>query len=476
MTLAINRDTLTWALAVIQPASINEIRGFLSVTLKDESVVPHGDALVIEIRELIKLNDVVKVSVKPSRYSVTRKGEQRLQKRLRHLRDQMRLFLMKNASCSKTYISSGVLDQNMDDASSSSSVGTTIQDAQRPKVSLVADQRAVWPLVSEQFQIGSVGSSDDTSHHLSFYSFGKSYFTGALHTTYELAEAIGISARLIASIRKNKPKHYRSFKMPKKTGGTRNIDAPRTFLKVIQRWINDYLLISLPLHEKCISYRKGLSIKSNASFHEKKNYILNLDIENFFGSITKKALANLLLNNGYSVELTLVLIDLCTLDNVLPQGAPTSPTLSNALLFNFDEQIEAFSNDRGVTYTRYADDITLSSDNKEILKQVEVQIAKSLQPYQLQLKSEKTRMTHISQRQIVTGLVVNERAKPSRDYRRRIRAIFHAAEKNPNGFAGMGNVLNGYIAHLSAYECLSADAMKRYQIISSKVESITVST
>lgn len=470
MALAINRDIIAWALAVIQPASISELRGFLVYALKDESVVPDSNVIADEVRELVELNDVHKVAIKPARYSLTRKGEQRLHKKIRHLRDRMRLFLMKNASYSRFYVSSEVLVQDMDDASSSSSTGTTNQDAQRPNTFLVADQKAIWPLVSEQFQIGSVSTSGESKPlSLQFYSFGTEHFPQGIKSTRDLAEVIGISTRLITSIAKNKSKHYRSFDMPKKSGGKRRIDSPRTFLKVIQRWVADHLLFSLQQHHKCMSYRRGVSVRTNACLHQKKQYVMNLDIENFFGSIKTNSVSKLLLERGFSPELSEILSELCTFQGSLPQGAPSSPVLSNSLLYEFDCKIDEYCSTQEVTYSRYADDITLSAENSESLKLVQRFIEKELNAYSLQLKPSKTRLTHISQKQVVTGLVVNERAKPSREYRRHVRAIFHRAQLHPSEFSDKKHMLNGFVAHLSSYGCISEDVKTRYKAIAASV-------
>ena len=94
MTLSIRRDILSLAIAVIQPATISDIYNFLTSVLKDKDAMPSRDAIVIEVLALIELNDIARVSQKPTRYSITAKGNNRLNKRLRHLRDRMRLFFI----------------------------------------------------------------------------------------------------------------------------------------------------------------------------------------------------------------------------------------------------------------------------------------------------------------------------------------------------------------------------------------------
>ncbi|HGJ4480573.1 TPA: hypothetical protein ACJGPC_004722, partial [Salmonella enterica subsp. diarizonae] len=118
MTLSIRRDILSWAIAVIQPATISDIYNFLTSVLKDKDAMPSRDAIVIEVLALIELNDIARVSQKPTRYSITAKGNNRLNKRLRHLRDRMRLFLLKNAYRGSLKQPSAIFDEETNDVSS----------------------------------------------------------------------------------------------------------------------------------------------------------------------------------------------------------------------------------------------------------------------------------------------------------------------------------------------------------------------
>ncbi|MCE2030154.1 reverse transcriptase domain-containing protein [Sessilibacter corallicola] len=480
MALTINKDIIVWGLSVIQPASISELRGFLCAVTQDENVVPDGDYLAVTVKELILIHNVLKVATKPARYSVTHKGGIRLTKKLRYLRDRMRLFLLKDSAYGRFHLSSDVLDQNLDDASSSSSIGLKYQDAQRSNSFLAADQKAIWPLVSEQFQIGSTSASDDkntpTYADLDCYSFDSAYFEGSLKNTSDLSEAIGVSIRLITSICKKKEKHYRSFEIPKKRGGTRPIDSPRTFLKVIQKWINDYFIYDLKQSNYCYSYKKGVSIKSHAQCHEKQNYVACVDIEDFYGSLTKDHIYNLLLKNNKAHSIAKVVSDLCTFNNKLPQGAPTSPILSNAFLYDLDNYLVSECEGLNVTYSRFADDITISSDSKENLIRLISMIKNCLRSLGLSLKDSKTRILHKSQKQLVTGLVVNEIAKPARTYRRRIRAIFHKAKLYPDSFKGKEKVLQGYLSYLSSYNCLSSDTQSDYKQTILNIKNLTSSS
>ncbi|WP_131063903.1 retron St85 family RNA-directed DNA polymerase [Raoultella planticola] len=463
MTLSIRRDILSWAIAVIQPATISDIYNFLTSVLKDKDAMPSRDAIVIEVLALIELNDIARVSQKPTRYSITAKGNNRLNKRLRHLRDRMRLFLLKNAYRGSLKQPSAIFDEETNDVSSFIRKAVEIKDAQRPNSSLVADQTAVWSLVSEQFSIGPNEVADGVPLIPTFYSFDANYFDGELRSIVDLSEAIGISIRLITSIVKNKQKHYRTFPVIKKSGGERVIDAPRTFLKVIQRWLSDFLLNKLPVHDFCFSYKKGQSIRHNAQIHVGKKFVLNIDVKDFFGSITKKMIFTALIENGFENKLAKIVSELCTYNDRLPQGAPSSPILSNSILYKMD----CFLTEQGVlfdyNYSRYADDITISSNDRLTMELGRETIFRCLNECGFDINDGKTRVAATNSRQIVTGLVVNKKVQPTRAYRRKVRAMFDHAKKNPDSFTDRYNVLTGCFYYLTSFGCISHSKINEYE-------------
>lgn len=465
MTLAINRDIIAWALAVVQPATVADVYNFLCHVLKDKNTVPSRDDIANEIRAMIELQDVIKVIAKPSRYSVTAKGNHRFNKRLRHLRDRMRLFLLKHAYSASISKPSAVLLQDMDDVSSSTCTAAETKDGLRPNDRLVADQTAIWSLVSEQFRIGPKNTADGTPlfNHLAYYSFEPEYFGGSLKKTSELAEAIGISTRLITSIVKNKQKHYRTFPLAKKAGGVREINAPRTFLKVIQRWIADFVLNGLPVHNQCFAYRTGLSIKDNAAQHVGKKYVLSIDIEDFFGNIRKEQIEDLLLQQQYASDFAKIVAEICTLDGVTPQGAPSSPVLSNAILYDVDHAIGTLCSEEGLSYSRYADDICISGDNRDLVIGAKLACIEAIQLAGFKVKESKTRLSNRGRRQIVTGVVVNEKAQPPRKYRREVRALLARAKKSPDSYFQSYKEIAGKVYYLKSFNAINETKLIEYK-------------
>ena len=218
---------------------------------------------------------------------------------------------------------------------------------------------------------------------------------------------------------------YTTFWMAKRRGGYRNIEAPNPRLKAIQRAILDRLLAPQSVHTAATGFRPGLSIADNARPHLGRRRALKTDLHNFFGSIRRPAVRRVFRGMGFDAPMTKVLVDLCTHRNRLPQGAPTSPALSNLVAAPMDEQLTALSLRRGLTYTRYADDLTFSGESfnrNELVADIK-QIAAG---DGFKLNAKKTRLM-ASSRRIVTGLSIGsgEKLTLPRERKREIRKNVH---------------------------------------------------
>ena len=218
---------------------------------------------------------------------------------------------------------------------------------------------------------------------------------------------------------------YTTFWMAKRRGGYRNIEAPNPRLKAIQRAILDRLLAPQSVHTAATGFRPGLSIADNARPHLGRRRALKTDLHNFFGTIRRPAVRRVFRGMGFDAPMTKVLVDLCTHRNRLPQGAPTSPALSNLVAAPMDEQLNALSLRRGLTYTRYADDLTFSGESfnrKELVADIK-QIAAG---DGFKLNAKKTRLM-ASSRRIVTGLSIGsgEKLTLPRERKREIRKNVH---------------------------------------------------
>src|ERR1043166_8354584 len=157
----------------------------------------------------------------------------------------------------------------------------------------------------------------------------------------ELAYILGISPKLLTHMAKRPAKYYRTFTIPKKTGKPRQITAPRIFLKVVQRYILDCVLRPLPVHVAACGFVAGRNCGSGAALHVGRRYVWNIDLKDFFPSVSQERVRLLFSHKGYPQRAAKFLSEICCLDERLPQGAPTSPMISNLVFVECDSEIVA---------------------------------------------------------------------------------------------------------------------------------------
>lgn len=232
---------------------------------------------------------------------------------------------------------------------------------------------------------------------------------------------------------------YTKFSIPKSTGGRREISAPITALKLLQRKLAD-ILTNVYRPKSCVhGFAKERSIVTNAGRHARKRYVFNLDLKDFFPSINFGRVRGMFSAVPYSLDLGLatVLAQICCFDNQLPQGAPTSPIVSNMICAKMDSQLRRLAQRHRCMYTRYADDMTFSNSMPvfppQLAKtlssgQVEVgeELARIISENGFQINDSKVRMQSRNVRQEVTGLTVNKFPNITRRRVRRVRAMLHA--------------------------------------------------
>lgn len=222
-------------------------------------------------------------------------------------------------------------------------------------------------------------------------------------------------------------KFYRKFMIDKKSGGKRVISEPLPNLKEIQKWILSHILYKAEISPYAKAYIPGKSIKDNVRFHRRQKKVLSLDIKAFYDHLTDWMVFQFFVEVGYDDSVAMMLTRLCCLDGCLPQGAPTSATLSNILMRGFDEKIGMFCREKNIRYTRYADDMTFSGDFNEL--EVIRHVRKNLKEMQLHLNEKKTRVRNQGQQQEVTGVVVNYKTQLARSIRKEIRKNMYYIQK-----------------------------------------------
>lgn len=257
----------------------------------------------------------------------------------------------------------------------------------------------------------------------------------------ELAASLGARnirtlAAVMASMERSAPaghkldKSYHRYELPKKSGGSRTVSVPGPILKKVQKAILLRIVDGLGAHPAAHGFVKGRSIGSNAASHVDCPVVSNCDIANCFPSVKWSLVLGALRRDcgkTFSKAAISLLVDICTMQGGLPIGAPTSPALLNRVLLKTDQMLSAAASKRKCHYSRYADDMTFSGDDRAVSL---LGVAKrTLAQIGLSLDSKKTNIYRRGRRQIVTGLVVNDRVSVPRRLRRRMRAAVHAAEQ-----------------------------------------------
>lgn len=210
----------------------------------------------------------------------------------------------------------------------------------------------------------------------------------------------------------NERDEYHRFNIPKKSGGVREIEAPSDELKSYQLWIKESILDKIKISEYAKGFKKACSILNNAEKHVGKELVINLDLKDFFPSIQYHQVYRIFAYLGYTKEVAHLLTQLCTnKDNVLPQGSPASPVISNIVSLKLDKRLSGLAASYECNYSRYADDITFSG-NKGIKKMLPL-VMSIITEEEFEINEGKLRLQYNFQRQEVTGLVVNKVVKIS---------------------------------------------------------------
>lgn len=266
------------------------------------------------------------------------------------------------------------------------------------------------------------------------------------------SEQLSVSKTLLFLLSKKTELFYTSTKIPKKDGTTREIFMPTLALKVVQKWILVEILEKVKVSPYAMAFvpqKNGLL--ENANNHKEKLFILEMDIHDFFGSIQQSDVFKLFTRIGYNERISIILANLCTLDGVLPQGAVTSPYIANLISYNLDMRLSAFCNKRDVVYTRYADDLSFSSDNRTQLNRLERNVREIVEDEGFLINEKKTRYLSNDRRKTVTGITINDgEVHADKKFKRRIRSkIYHAVSE---GDYSERDKIMGMIAFVNSIE------------------------
>jgi hypothetical protein len=223
---------------------------------------------------------------------------------------------------------------------------------------------------------------------------------------------------------------YKDIYIKKSEHKYRHIQAPNETLKKEQyKMLNRLRRNRLPISPKAYGFVEGKSIFDNALNHINKECILNIDLKDFFDGISRETILNKL--NEFNIRNAEYISYVCTRNEHLVQGSPTSPFISNIIFYEMDNLLDSLALENNLTYSRYADDMTFSGNAEDIIK-IKKDIFNNILNNGYKISWEKVEIRFSNQRQEVTGIVVNEKANIKKPIRNRIRGICHSIERDIN--------------------------------------------
>jgi RNA-directed DNA polymerase len=273
-----------------------------------------------------------------------------------------------------------------------------------------------------------------------------------------------ISKYTIFQLSKNSDKYYKTYEIPKKSGKPRLICQPAKKLKGLQSWVLHNILSELKVSSSCKGFEKGTSTADNAEPHKSSNSILTLDIKDFFPSINRLQVYNIFKSIGYNKEISTVLTNLCTYANTLPQGSPCSPKLANLATWKLDIRLQGYVGKRGITYTRYADDLTFSGLNPIKVGKLFSSVQSIIEDENFQINPSKTRLVGNARSKKVTGLVISNNSfgignKKAKQLRSKINHLTMPREQSN---IRLLYEVNGWLAYLKSIDKRRLTHFKEY--------------
>lgn len=254
-----------------------------------------------------------------------------------------------------------------------------------------------------------------------------------------MADKFGLSPDFVQKTISFAPRSYKRFEISKKNGQKRTVYQPARKVKLLQSFVSDEIIKRFPLHPAVFSYREGLSIRDNAEQHRRNNYLLRLDFRNFFESIEIKDVIQFFICNVKNAPFVLSHDDILLLSQLccfraddgklrVVIGAPSSPSIANAILYDFDVEVFDHCKSQGIIYTRYADDLYFSTNHQNLLSKIPEFVSRVLSQTsspRLMINEKKTYHTSKKHRRIVTGLTITSENRISigRDRKREIRTL-----------------------------------------------------
>ncbi|MBR2464025.1 MAG: retron St85 family RNA-directed DNA polymerase [Clostridia bacterium] len=280
----------------------------------------------------------------------------------------------------------------------------------------------------------------------------------------DLVQNLRLSAKLMHWLTSSSSGKYKTFYLIKKDGSKRRIDAPARSLKIVQRWILDNILAKIKVSPYSFGFKsgeKGSPLVKCAEKHKNNLYILKVDLKNFYPSINKERVYYTFLDLGYNSSVANLLTDICVRDGYLPQGAVTSAYLANLICRDLDYRVAGYCNKRDIIYTRYADDLTFSCDNRETLHKSLFTIRRIIEGEKFQLNTNKIHFMTPKCKKSILGITLNDTSiKAPREMKRMVRSVIHY--QVATGDYTDNDKIRGYISYINSIEETYKDQVLSY--------------
>lgn len=226
-------------------------------------------------------------------------------------------------------------------------------------------------------------------------------------TIDDFSEITHISKYTIFQLSFHSDKYYKTYSIPKKSGELRTISQPSKKLKGLQSWILVNILNELKVSSSCKGFEKGSSTADNAKPHKGANTILTLDLKDFFPTVKRNQVYSIFKAVGYNKIISTILTNICTFEGALPQGSPCSPKLANLSAWSLDVRIQGYVGKRGISYTRYADDLSFSGLSPAKVVKIIRMIKVIIENENFVVNPSKTRVAGAARAKRVTGLIIS---------------------------------------------------------------------
>lgn len=267
-----------------------------------------------------------------------------------------------------------------------------------------------------------------------------------------LAEQLSLSKGFLYFLTYKKQYCYTEKSIPKKDGSERILYVPSFSLKVVQRWILREILEKIDVTEQAMAFVPGRNgLRENAEYHRKNIFLLEMDISSFFDSIHEDKVYNLFCSIGYNAKVAAALTNLCTYEGMLPQGAVTSPYIANLLCYHLDKRIDGYCSRRDVVYTRYADDLSFSCNDRARLNGMEGFIKYIVRDEGFVVNEKKTRYFSNDVKKTIVGVTINNgEIHADKELKRTLRSMI--AHSIADGDYTKNDEIRGMIAYINSIE------------------------